>query len=162
MAFPSSLGAPCAKLQHFDEDCLRNLISARADAAGRVAPAEQNLTFNQISDKLAVLIPAFSVPLALFVCLFSVCVQYGLGSAYPRVLLSGNGCGSVCVCVCRGGRPGGGSAAAADGGALVAFVSSFLPLGFQIDGCFLGPVRWRAKSSPLKRSDTYYCLLNSM
>lgn len=71
----------------------------------------------------------------------------------------------VCVCVRAGGRPRGGSAAAAaagGGGALVAFVSSFLPLGFQIDVCFLGPVRWRAKGSPLKRSDTYYCLLNSM
>lgn len=58
-----------------------------------------------------------------------------------------------------GGRPCGLSA---DGGVVVAFVSSFLPLGFQIDVLFLGRVLWRAKGSPLKRSDTYYCLLNSM
>lgn len=97
-----------------------------------------------------------------------MCVQFGLRTAYPRVLLIGNGCGMVrvCVCVCAGGRPRGGTAAAtaaaAGGGALVAFVSSFLPLGFQIDVCFLGRAWWRAKGSPLKRSDTYYCLLNSM
>lgn len=36
-----------------------------------------------------------------------------------------------------GGRPCGLSA---DGGIVVAFVSSFLPLGFQIDVLFLGPV----------------------
>lgn len=50
----------------------------------------------------------------------------------------------------------------ADGGVVVAFVSLPLPLGFQIDVLFLGPVLWRAKGSPLKRSDTYYSLLNSM
>lgn len=36
-----------------------------------------------------------------------------------------------------GGRPCGPSAG---GGIVVAFVSSFLPLGFQIDVLFLGPI----------------------
>ncbi len=81
-----------------------------------------------------------------------------MGAARPRVLLSGNSCGTTCVDV-GGGRPCGLSA---DGGVVVAFVSLLLPLGFQIDVLFLGPVLWRAKGSPLKRSDTYYCLLNSM
>lgn len=74
------------------------------------------------------------------------------------VPLSGNSCGTACAGV-GGGRPRGLSAG---GGVVVAFVSSLLPLGFQIDVLFLGPVLWRAKGSPLKRSDTYYCLLNSM
>lgn len=83
-----------------------------------------------------------------------------MGAARPRVLLSGNDCGTTCVGVgVGGGRPCGLSA---DGGVVVAFVSLLLPLGFQIDVLFLGPVLWRAKGSPLKRSDTYYCLLNSM
>lgn len=67
-----------------------------------------------------------------------------------------------CVCVRMrgwGGRPCGLSA---DGGVVVAFVSLLLPLGLQIDVLLLGPVLWRAKGSPLKRSDTYYCLLNGM
>lgn len=37
-----------AKLLHFDEDCLRKVISGGAAAAGRVTSAEQNSTFNQI------------------------------------------------------------------------------------------------------------------
>lgn len=88
-------------------------------------------------------------------------MRRALGTAHPWVLLSGNECGTVCVWVgvWGGGRPRGLSA---DGGVVVAFVSSFLPLGFQIDILFLGPAPWRAKGSPLKRSDTYYCLLNSM
>lgn len=77
-------------------------------------------------------------------------------AAHSRVLLSGNGCGTTYV---GGGRPCGLSA---HGGVVVAFVSLLLPLGLQIDVLFLGPVLWRAKGSPLKRSDTYYCLLNSM
>lgn len=77
---------------------------------------------------------------------------------YIWALLSGNGCGTTCVGV-GGGKPCG---LAADGGAVVAFVSLLLPLGLQIDILFLGPVLWRAKGSLLKRSDTYYCLLNSM
>lgn len=81
-----------------------------------------------------------------------------MGAAHPRVPLSGNGCGTTCVGV-GGGKPRGLSA---DGGVVVAFVSSLLPLGFQIDVLFLGPVLWWAKGSPLKRSDTYYSLLNSM
>lgn len=64
----------------------------------------------------------------------------------------------VAPCV-WGGRPCG---LIADGGIVVAFVSLCLPLGFQIDILFQGPVLWRAKGSPLKRSDTYYCLRNSM
>lgn len=42
-----------------------------------------------------------------------------------------------CERVWVGGRPRGPSA---DGGIVVAFVSSFLPLGFQIDVLFLGLV----------------------
>lgn len=87
----------------------------------------------------------------LFVCVLN------MGASLPRVLLSGNGCGTVWVRV--GGRPCGLSA---DGGMVVAFVSLLLPLGLQIDVLFLGSVLWQAKGSPLKRSDTYYCLLNSM
>lgn len=50
----------------------------------------------------------------------------------------------------------------ADGGIVVAFVSLLLPLGLQIDVLFFSPgLRW-AKGSPMKRSDTYYCLLNRM
>lgn len=69
MSFASSFGHH-AKLQHFDEDCLRNLVTACAAAKGRDMPAEQNLTFNKISSKLTALIPASSVPLAVFICLF--------------------------------------------------------------------------------------------
>lgn len=81
-----------------------------------------------------------------------------MGAPHSRVMLSRNGCGTVCGCG-RGKRPRGLSA---DGGIVVAFVSSLLPLGLQIDVLLLGPVLWQAKGSPLKRSDTYYCLLNSM
>ena len=60
-----------------------------------------------------------------------------MGAAHPRVLLlSGNGCSATCAAV-GGGRPRG---LGADGGVVVAFVSSLLPLGFQIDVLFLGPV----------------------
>lgn len=59
-----------------------------------------------------------------------------MGAAHPRVSLSGNSCGTTRT-GWGGGRPRGPSA---DGGAVVAFVSSFLPLGFQIDVLFLGPV----------------------
>lgn len=58
-----------------------------------------------------------------------------------------------------GGRPCG---LRADGGIVVAFVSLLLPLGLQIDVLLFGSVLWQAKGSRLKRSDTYYCLLNSM
>lgn len=63
-------------------------------------------------------------------------------AARRRVPLSGNGCGTTCVGVGGGDRPRG---LGADGGAVVAFVSSPLPLGFQIDVLFLGPVLWQLK-----------------
>lgn len=59
-----------------------------------------------------------------------------MGAAHLRVSLSGNSCGTMRAGV-GGGRPCGLSA---DGGIVVAFVSSFLPLGFQIDVLFLGLV----------------------
>lgn len=60
-----------------------------------------------------------------------------MGAAYLRVSLSGNSCGTTQKGVGGGGRPCGPSAG---GGIVVAFVSSFLPLGFQIDVLFLGPI----------------------
>lgn len=71
------------------------------------------------------------------VCAIS-CVYFCVfrtGAAHPRVSLSGNSCGTTRAGVGWGGRPCGLSA---DGGIVVAFVSSFLPLGFQIDVLFLG------------------------
>lgn len=40
------------------------------------------------------------MPLAVFICLF-LCVLR-MGTAHPRVLLSGNDCGTMCVGVGRG------------------------------------------------------------
>lgn len=61
---------------------------------------KRNLTFNHNSSKLTALNLAFAMPLAVFICLF-LCVLR-MGTAHPRVLLSGNDCGTMCVGVGRG------------------------------------------------------------
>lgn len=78
-----------------DGDCLRNLIAVCAAAGGGNTPTEENRTFNHNSSELAALNLAFAMPLAVFMCLF-LCASR-MGTAHPRVLLSGNECGTVCV-----------------------------------------------------------------
>lgn len=54
-----------------------------------------NITFNHNSSRPSALILSFAMPLTVLMCLFLDVLH--MGAAHPRVLLSGNGCGTVGV-----------------------------------------------------------------
>lgn len=104
--FPSRLQQHAK--QCFDGDRLRNLITVGVSARGRNMPTQEESNFHHSSTEIAALIPASALPLAVFYILIFVCVcVLHMCSAHPRVLLSGNGCGTTCVCVRVGARGGG-------------------------------------------------------
>lgn len=79
------------KLLCFDEDCLRNLITVSAAARGRNMPTEEKFNFHHNSSKLAALILASAMPLAVFF-IFAFC-EYVRGCRWVVMVVA------PCVCV---------------------------------------------------------------